>query len=299
MNKTSIYVVVIIVLLAGNVGLLIPKKKTQAREDKTYFVADDLQRISRFQFFSKQDTTIIEKTESGWIINDSYKADENFIGTLMSILERVETGSTLEKWEDERLAEVEIEIDHHSRYSFSVGTNPTKTRSFFIGEKGAVEVSVPGYSDNVVDVFLLNSDQWRDRLIVDASWRTIQKLTVLNEKEETVTLTFDDTFFLVNGLPPQDSSAVVDYLNQYQYFQANEMVSEGRFSNLDSLANTPPMATIEIDDIKQEAPVQLKIFPSVAPESFHLVMKEGVMMVVDAKRVKDLLVTAEDFLGEK
>ena len=155
---------------------------------------------------------------------------------------------------------------------------------------------MPGYKDNVVDIFLLHPDQWRDRLVLDASWRSIQELSLTRRNEDPLTLTFDDKFFLVNGSTAQDSSAVVDYLNQFQYFEANEMLSAGRFPRFDSLAQTQPLATIEIDDIKQGEPIQLSIFPTLDNQAYHLVISEGEMMVIDAGRVEGLLASAQDFL---
>ena len=101
---------------------------------------------------------------------------------------------------------------------------------------------------------------------------------------------------MVNGEAPQDSSAVVEYLNQFQYFEANERISDGRFPRFDSLAQTTPGAVITIEDIKEEQPVILTIFPNLKGQAYHLVMRENQMMVIDARRVQGLLPTPQDFL---
>ena len=111
---------------------------------------------------------------------------------------------------------------------------------------------MPGYKDNVVDIFKLHPDQWRDRLMFDGSWRTIQKATLNYTTGDVMEIAFKDKFFLVNDRQPQDSSAVIDYLNQFQYFEANEMISSGRFPQLDSLKDTKPTALLTIEDIKSE-----------------------------------------------
>jgi len=299
MNKTTIYIVIIVVLLAINGGLLFSDSSDLKQETTSYFATEDLQKSSRFAFSGLKDTTTIAKNGERWMVNDTYPADERFLATLVSILEKVEIVRSLDSWELETLGNVELEFDFNSRYRFEIASNPTKTKSYFITEDRAQEVMVPGYRDNVVDLFLLHPDQWRDRLILDASWRTIQQLTVLEKGQKTVQLSFDDSFFLVNGKPALDSSAVVDYLNQFQYLEANEMISRGRFPKFDSLANTLPVVSIEINDIKQEEPMVLTIFPNLDNQPYHLMMKENQMMVLDANRVRGLVPSLSDFLGQK
>jgi len=294
MNKTTVYGIAIVVLLLANGWLFFSEKTVQGGEKRNYFDAENLEKVSFFLFHNQEDTTKIEKTANGWVVNDQYRADERFLNTLFSIIERIESGRKFDGWNEEVAGAVEIGMGADAGYRFQLATNPTKTKSFFIAEGVVTEVSVPGYRDNVVDIFLLHPDQWRDRLVIDASWRSIQKLTV-SEAVENLTLTFDDKFFLINGQPAQDSSAVVDYLNQFQYFEANEMISPGRFPKFDSLAKTTPTATVEIDDIKLDKPMLLNIFPKLDNQAYHLVTNENGMMVIDAARVQQFLASVRDF----
>ena len=84
-------------------------------------------------------------------------------------------------------------------------------------------------------------------------------------------IVFNDQFFLINGNPPNDSSAVIDYLNQFQYFEANEMISEGRFPRFDSLAQTKPSTIVTIEDIKYEETIVFQIYPNMKGQAYHLV----------------------------
>lgn len=291
MSKSLKYIILIAVLLAANLGLFFADSFASAPSQVNYFDAEDMSSASMIQFLVNDDTMKLERSEQGWTLNDTYKADEGFTNTLISVLQRVEVGRTIENWDQEVMGEVEVEFDFNSRYRFQFASNATRTKSYFISEGVAKEVAVPGYRDNVVDLFDLHADQWRDRLVFDGSWRTIQKVQVqYADGNAPFEIKFDDKFFLVNGQTPQDSTAVIDYLNQFEYFQANEMMSKGRFPEFDSLSNTPPLATITLDDIKSEAPTVLTVFPAIEGQRYHLMVKDGEQqMVVDAGRVGVML----------
>ena len=184
-----------------------------------------------------------------------------------------------------------IEIIDQEQIRLQLATNATGTKTYFVNEGVASEVAVPGYRDNVIDLFTLHPDQWRDRVVFDGNWRTIQQVHVsFAGSEPSFNVRFDDKFFLINGESPSDSTAVINYLNQFEYFQANEMISSGRFTNFDSLSQTEPFATVTIDDIKGEKPVGFDVFPALNGQGFHLLMKnQSELMVLDAGRVARML----------
>lgn len=295
MGKSSKYIILIVALLIANLWLFFSDSFRDDSSNSTYFDSEDISSVSKIQFDTDGEVVKLERVEEGWALNDSFKADEGFVNTLISVLQRVEVGRTIENWDREVIGEVEVEFDFNSRYRFQFAANPTQTKSYFINDGIAKEVSVPGYRDNVIDFFNLHPDQWRDRLIVDGTWRSIQRVAIqyLNG-EETVEIKFDDKFFLVNGNQPSDSTAVINYLNQFEYFQANEMISKGRIPEFDSLSGTTPMAKVTLDDFKLNEPIVLSIFPQIRNQPYHLVvMDDEEQMVVDSRRVKQILVNLE------
>ncbi|MEP1032814.1 DUF4340 domain-containing protein [Ekhidna sp.] len=294
MSKSTKYIVAIALLLGANLWLFFSNSDDTQTSEK-YFDSEDLEGTSAFKFMYGGDTVQISLTGEGWLVNDQFLADQGFVNTLISVLERVEVGNTIENWDREAIGSVEVEFNFNSRYRFQFATDPNKTRSYFVTEAGAKEVAVPGYRDNVVDIFTLHPDQWRDRTIIDGSWRTIQNVKVENEAGSGFRISFVDKFFLVNGEQPTDSSAVVNYLNQFQQFQANEMISLGRFEEMDSIASAEPFATVFIDDIKYDHPIQLEIFPNKLNQSYHLVKdQDGQQMVIDARRINQILTNPEN-----
>lgn len=295
MSKTSIYLATIAVLTALNAWLFFfdgPQKATG--NSRLYFENFPNDQVNKVTLRLEEDTLDLTLGEGGenWILNDQYKADDSFVRTLLSVLQRIETVRTIGQWEGAFLGEVLLQFENGKSNEFQFATNPTQTKSYLIQNQNATEVVVPGYRDNVVSIFTLHPDQWRDRLIFDGSWRTIQKVEIQHGAGKSAKIQFEDKFFLVNGVAPADSSAVVDYLNQFQYLEANEMISKGRFPVFDSLSQTKPVFTIIIDDIKLDQVFALSIFPKLEGQAYHLLAIDGQMLVMDAKRV-DLLIPPE------
>lgn len=298
MKKTVYYIVAIVVLLIANGYLLLSNGASGTPSvDKSYFASEDLGSLSKLRFTSEEDSVVIERSGQDWTTNGGHKVDEGFFNTLISILDRIEKVRSIPDWDGQILGNVRVEFGSSRTEQFQIASNATRTKSYFISEDGTYEVTVPGYRDNVVDIFLLHPDQWRDRLVFDGSWRTIQKAVMeYSESDNGFEIAFDDKFFLINNATPSDSSAVIEYLNQFQYFQANEMISKGRFTLFDSLSSTSALATLTIDDIKYDEPIVLTIFPNLSGQAYHLVMDgDDQMMVIDARRIRDILKSARDF----
>lgn len=301
MNKQTQYILAVLLLLGANLGLFFSTSRTHSSDGRHhYFDQGGIDELNKILLRHQKDTIRMDKKDAGWILNNQYEMDESFFKTLVYVLKKVEINRKVIKFDGEILGSVEVEFGSNSIHRFDFASNPTGTKSYFIEDGETFDVSVPGYKDNVADIFTLHQDQWRNRLIIDGSWRSIQKviLDYTDEKEEDLEITFTDKFFLVNDHITSDSSALVDYLNQFQYFQANEMISKGRFSYLDSLLQTvPAIALMSIDNIKNKAPKVLKFYPKIEGKEYHLVTDEqNEMMVIDTQRVSELLKNPDDFI---
>ena len=194
-----------------------------------------------------------------------------------------------------QIADVDFLGDYQENFQVLGDANATKTY-FLVADEG-YQVEIPGYSDYVGAIFQLRKDQWRDRLVINGNWRSIQKLEVDYAGEgEDLSIRFADAFFEVSLVDALDSNAVINYLNEFEFLRANERISPGRFPRLDSLAQTAPEAIITIDDIKGSEPLQLVIFPAIPGDQFRLVLDpNNLMAVFEEERVRALLRRPADF----
>ncbi|MEQ8473822.1 MAG: hypothetical protein RIC35_21680 [Marinoscillum sp.] len=264
--------------------------------DEDKFVVNDTTNIFSIQIGDNE----LKKLDGEWIVNDTYPVDQSLKRVLFLIMQRVQVKKPVDV---ELTNAIEVKIAGEDPLSFTVSGNPTKTKTYFSleGKDEVYEVEIPGYKEYVGGIFELNADQWRDRLVMNESWRTIQVLTLdyMDPEIDDVKITFDKDFFLVEDISPIDSNLVVNYLNQFQYFQANEWVSKGRFPKYDSLSVKPPLATLTIESINDEVPYILEIFPKMPGERFFLVkLYDQSMLVIDDRRMVNILLRKNDFSNE-
>ena len=291
-RKTTIYIVSIVVLLGLNLLLFFNESNKGNSFDDQLFSVADTTAIKSVSILKEAGEILLEREGSGWRLNNKYRADVNFQQVLSTILSRVRVQREVGKLEGDGTIKVEMEGESLV-VDFKVGSLGTKT--FFIKDGVGYQVEVPGYRENVGNIFELTEDQWRSRLVFNGSWRTIQSLE-LTGQDHSLDIRFNDKFFSVAGVDRIDSTAVINYLNQFQFLQANEMISSGKFPELDSLKNTSPLATLAIDDIASSGTIRFEIYPSLYGHSYHLVTKNGEdMMVFSLDRIRELLKSASDF----
>lgn len=286
--------IIFLVLVGINVVFyFISQFKTTVSFDENRFTLTDTLSVQQIDI---GDDVHLVKGDNGWEINEQYPMDRSLRRLLMSILSRVKVKKpvAIDVQEGET-----VEIHGDNPLSFTFWGNPTKTKTYFslVGDKEVYEVHIPGYNEYLGSIFELTPDQWRDRLLLDASWRTIQNLSLDYQNEvDDFSISFDKDFFVIPGVNRLDSNAVVDYLNQFQYFQCNEWISKGRFKRYDSLASMPPLAMLSIQTLSGKEPFLMEVFPKLPGERFHLVTTyDESMMVIDENRIHGILRKKKDF----
>lgn len=296
-KKTIKYLVLVGLLLVANLWLFFTEKGTKNRSfDDSLFTLQDTSLVSQIIMDNESGQVKLSKENDGsWLLNSKLKPDDYFRMVLLSAMNKVKVFRKIGKW-DKESGKVRINYDG-GELAFGYATNSTRTKSYFIKNGEAYEVGVPGYRDQIVTLFQLKEDQWRNRLLFNGSWRTIQKFNIKYPKSEELSIQFKNDFFTVNGKTNLDSTKLVNYLNQFDYFQANEVLSKGRMPRLDSLSQTSDyLAELKISDIQLKEPKHFYIYPSLKGTRYHLVKNEkGEMAVLDSRRVQSILKKEADF----
>jgi hypothetical protein len=268
------------------------------------FMIRDTTQIEKFQFHSKILDHYFSRQE-GWKINNKFPSDPNLRKMLFTVSKRVKVSRTLTGNEKEQLLKrneemgtsVILTVDGDER-SYSVVGNANKTKTYFIENQEVYQVDIPGYQDFLASIYELKRDQWRDRLVFNGNWRTIQKMEVIypEKSDKNLLIRFKETFYEVDDLTQIDSSAVVAYLNQFEYMQANERISFGFSPAYDSLAQTPPEVIISLLDIKYKLPREIRIFPQLPGQNIRLIMdQDDELMIFESKRILPYFKSRLDF----
>ena len=272
--------------------------------DPDLFMIGDTAQIEKFQFNSQVLDHYFSRQE-GWKINNKFPTDPNLRKMLFTVSNRVKVSRALTGDEKDQLlkrneeAGTSVTLTVEGReWSYSVVGNANKTKTYFIQNQEVYQVDIPGYQDFLASIYELKQDQWRDRLIFNGNWRTIQKMAIIypEKSNKNVMIRFKDTFYEIDGLDQIDSSAVVAYLNQFEYLQANERISAGFLPAYDSLSQTPPEVIISLSDIKYKLPVEIRIFPQLPGQNIRLIMdQDDELMVFESKRILSYFKSRPDF----
>ena len=161
-------------------------------------------------------------------------------------------------------------------------------------------MEIPGYNNYISGIFELTENQWRDRVLFSTTWRSLQSLNIdYIESEEDLDIFFDEKFLTVKGVNKLDTTSLMDYIGQYQYFQINDFLEKGKYKKYDSLFQTKHMAVVTINDIDTSKNRKLEVYPLMEGENFYLLTDEKEeMMVIDRKRMENILSKKAQFISK-
>lgn len=297
-KKNKWLFVVLVVVIIANIGfLMLPDKGSSISFREDLFRVSDTSAVERIILGKGANEVVLLRQNNDWVLNESKSTDQGLVRMLLSILNHVTVTKPVSVDVRERLP-VSIRFEDGRILYFEVFGNAMKTKTYFSADGQAYEVEIPGYRDYLAGIFELKADQWRDRVIFDGSWRTIQRLRLdySDNDENDFEILFNEKFFQVAGIPRMDSSSVVEYLNEFQNWKANERLSKGRMPRYDSLAKTDPYARLAIESINYTTDHVFSIYAPIKNDGFVLVTnQDGEMMVIDRKRISRILLKKEDF----
>lgn len=290
-NK-RLLVVITILLITNLIFFFSGKKMSNLSFDAELFAVRDTSALTSI----KMGDILLAKKEI-WRVGQ-YPADLTFVDHLLNVLMRIRVNKLIGEMSTDGAMPIQI----NQEQSFYFSSNETKTKTYFILEGKGYEMEIPGFTDYLGGIFELKRDQWRDRLVYSGNWQTIRKLTLdyVDGNQNDFSIQFEKDFFKLEGVATIDTAAIIDYLNQFQYFQANERISKGRITSMDSLVKTRPLAVLHLDDIHIKSKITFTIYQQRREDSFHLMLDpNGEMIVVDASRVANILRKKGDFRAPK
>ncbi|MDP4680949.1 MAG: DUF4340 domain-containing protein [Cyclobacteriaceae bacterium] len=270
--------------------------------------------------FTVRDTTAVEsvviagnatielkRVEGRWRLNDEFEADFNMIEVLKSILSQVKVKRPVAKLNQDDIVNdlkqsgrsVTVNYKDGSTYSFVAGGNSSKKDSYYLRDDLAYLVEIPGYNNYISGIFELTKNQWRDRVLFTTTWRSLQSLNInFTASKEELEIFFNQKFLAVKGVDQLDTTSLMNYMEQFQYFQINDFLEKGKYEKYDSLLQTEHMAILTIKDIDQTKNRKLNVYPLIKGESFYLLTDEKEeMMVIDSKRMNNLLSKKDQFIS--
>ena len=308
MNKNTKHFVILAGLILVSVLISLTGKEDNRQSfDPQMFTVMDTSMIESVVISSNTVNEITRGTGI-WRLNDKFNADLNMIEVLKSILSQVKVKRPVAKLNQVDIVaelkqtgkKVTVNYTDGSQSSFVAGGNSSKKDSYYLLGDKAYLVEIPGYNNYISGIFELTENQWRDRVLFSTTWRSLQSLNIdYIESEEDLDIFFNEKFLTVNGVNKLDTTSLMDYIGQYQYFQINDFLEKGKYKKYDSLFQTKHMAVITINDIDRSKNRKLQVYPLMEGENFYLLTDEKQeMMVIDSKRMNNLLSKKAQFISK-
>lgn len=241
--------------------------------DKTLFKVSDFSLVDRVILSSAGSEVALSFSGSKWLVNKNQEADEQLITVLFATLQQAEpkrqVASSLRDAVSSMVMKNGVKLDLFQGdvlvRSFYAGGNAAKTEAYFLDEElGPYIMTIPGYRVYVSGIFEVEANGWRDRRVFNFNWRNFKKLETEFNRQPSQNFTIADQgsgFDLVNS-PPSDTTRLNDYLDAVSLLMAKEYLTPGRVPVYDSLIQTPPIATISVYDLGDNALV-LDLYPPI------------------------------------
>lgn len=310
-NKNITLLIILSILFVSSVILTISDKPVKNTiRAKNLFTLQDTSRVRKISIVSGDKEIHLLRNSNSWQLNDSFEAEKNIVKVLLSILKDVEVERNVSKDHARAIEQelknhgylVNIEDENSLLLQFYVKGNDNKTESFMMRYQSQIPylVNIPGYDSYVAGIFEIPANDWRDRTILNASWRSIQQLHIQyqHHPEYDVNIKFDFNFLSIDGVEKLDTTKMMHYLAQYNPLQADRYIDQGQYRKYDSLLNTTPTVKISVRDIKPENTKSMEFFPAFSGDPMMLayIPEDKQMVLFESKRIKNIFAIKDDFV---
>ena len=306
MTKKIKYLIVLNVVLLGAISFSLKTKAPTSSLNTldTQFALADSASVNRIVLGKNTFT----KQESGaWRINDSYAVDDRRMVDLLTILQRI---GIKRPASDADKAAVQAAITQEGLMAQFSDESGEQAREFkmverngetfaILGSADPYIIHTPGVDINLAEWLTAPEATWRDRRVIYTTWRTLKKLEVKywNDTNNSFQISFDNNFYNVSGVDKLDSTAVYDYLVQFQEFRAANFVVN-RPQLADSLTQKAPLCTITVEDLYEDRNNSLLIYPT-EEEIIYGVLAKNKEVVQLAPRVLQSVMVGRDRFRKK
>mgnify|MGYP000097273297 CR=1 FL=1 len=258
-----------------------PSNQKTTIENYAEFQIEDTAAVNKITIKSDQLDNVLLRTDSGWVINGSHKADENIMMVLLSVMKKVEivrsVGTTQEHDISEQLDNEGILAQFYEGselvQSFTAGANENQTMSIFQSKDDEYYVvQIPGYESFITGIFQISAIDWRNRLLVSVGPTTLNAMGIeyFQEPEESYEIEIEGNFPSIDGIENLDTLALMDYLDQFQYFQADQFIEPHSEPVYDSLSATQPWVKFTFDNFNLTGGPSITFFPQIKGDAFIL-----------------------------
>jgi len=309
-QKNIVLISILSLLILGSILLgLTDGTTSNTISNKGVFSIQDTSKIDQISIKSATEKIVLKKVEGSWRLNDKFKAEQNIVKILLSILKDAEVTRSVPTSQQSEIAAlikdkgylVQISGNGEILNAFYSSGNENKTVSHMmkIDETEPYIMNIPGYGSYVAGIFEIPTNDWRDRLILSTNWRTLQKLDINYSEfpEYDLSIRFNFNFLAVEGVQALDTSRMMAYIDEFNFLQTDRYLANGQNEKYDSLLQTPATVSLSIEDINSANSKSITFFPLLPDDPMMLgyVKEDEQMVLFEAQRIQQLFAVKDDF----
>ena len=201
-NWVLIFSVVILAVIA--IVLLLKQSNSTINREGNVFAVEDTSSVTKI-FLAKKDSgeVILNRKNSGWYVNDNYKASDDAVGILLETLKKMDIQRPVSKSEHDnvvkRLSSIGVKVEIYQTkplftfLNIDFFTKERNTKVFYVGDatqnnRGTYMVKdgsatpfvvyIPGFRGYLTPRFKAKPDKWRDHTILAKNINEIKSIEV-------------------------------------------------------------------------------------------------------------------------
>lgn len=309
-QKNITLLVILGLLILSSISLsLTDETDINTNKNKDIFSVQDTSQIDLISIKSLKEQITLNKVDGTWQVNKKYKAEQNIVRVLLSIACDVEVVRNVPDTQAKEIADripdngylIDFINNGESVTTFYSFGNDTKTISYMmsVDKKNPMIVNIPGYESYVAGIFEIPANDWRDRVLLKTTWRSLQKLNIsyLEYPELNVNIKFDFNFLKIDGITNLDTARMMAFIDEFNFLQTDRYLDKGQIEAYDSLLLTPKTVTMTIEDINAKNSKTIDFFPIINnnPMMLGYVNEDDQMVLFEANRIQKLFAVKADF----
>jgi hypothetical protein len=275
-NRFYLLLAVLLILLA--VWLYFSQRGGTFNRELKDFAIEDSSRVSKIFMVNKANTQVLlERTDSGWVVNGKLPARKDGIETLLKTMLRIQVKSPVPKTVFETVVrnlatqstKVEVYIDNEDepeKVFFVGGSTPDNLGTYMLMDKSTVPfiMYIPGFSGFLTSRFFIDEILWINPQIFNYSYNDIRSvsLELIDQPSRSFQITNLGSgkvklksLYNNTEISDFDSLSVREYIGMYKKISFETVVTGLSKVKRDSILASKPVHRIKVTDTKNKTTV--------------------------------------------
>ena len=296
-------------------GYIVLKNTSWSTTEATKLdLAIDSTSLKKLTLIHNNQTTVLTKSETGWMVNEKYNARKNLIQLLFVGLTKSELKRPIASENKEKVITILKQngtlvktVDGNNTNSFYIASNDNDANSSYYMKEGDAEpyiIFVPGFSGDMANLFKMSEVNWRSKVLFNSTPISLQNISISYPSipKSNVSIKWNtNKTFTINGVNSIDSTKVVTYLAQFEQVNVDQYIYDNKELIIKGLQKNKPQAMIQVEDLSTKGSHTLKIYgESTEPKGIYAIVEpENDLIIMKPESLFRLLVRKEFFEKKK